>query len=458
MALAAGSTEGPYRFLDKLGEGGMGEVYLVEHIALGRREALKVLRPQLAHATEFVRRFRREARASHRVHHPGIVSVYDFGQLPGGRFYLAMEYVVGERLDQLVARGALSAADALPLLGQLAEAVAHAHQHGVVHRDLKPGNVLVSERAGKRELRVLDFGIAKIIAPEYQESGVLTLQGEVFGSPAYMAPEQWQARPATPAMDVYSIGCLAFELLTGSPPFPGRRMELMHAHLTAAPPALPGVPAEVAALVHACLAKSPAERPTSGELPQRLARLAAAHPRSDFEPADTHAERAPVPSDPAWAPTERNAFPGVEPRRLKLRAQAEAVLDRGDDRAVMVALARVHKLEVELARLGQRLAALEAETAELEAAARERQGALRFAVAELSFELAALTEGVPRTELEADIAGLERQLGEVSSGLDADLVAISDRQVAATASAASCEEALVAAYIVLERALLASRS
>jgi hypothetical protein len=124
----------------------------------------------------------------------------------------------------------------------------------------------------------------------------------------------------------------------------------------------------------------------------------------------------------------------------------------------MVALARVHELEVELARLGQRLAALEAETAELEAAARERQGALRFAVAELSFELAALTEGVPRTELEADIAGLERQLGEVSSGLDADLVAISDRQVAATASAASCEEALVAAYIVLERALLASRS
>ena len=448
-----GTTVGQYRFLDRLGEGGMGEVYLVEHVALGWREALKVLRPELAQAAEFVRRFRREARASHRVQHPGIVSVFDFGQLPGGRFYLAMEYVPGDRLDLLIERaGKLTAARALPLLAQIAEAAAHAHQHGVVHRDLKPGNVIVSERDGRREARVLDFGIAKIIAPEYQESGVLTLQGEVFGSPSYMAPEQWRAKPAAPAMDIYSIGCLGYELLTGAPPFRGKRMELMHRHLTQAPEPpsrlAPGVTSALDALILGCLAKDPAQRPRAAELAAELRRLSAAP--VDFEhaePTDTQAGGGAEAVPESGSDTERQ---GPVARRLALRELVEAVLDRTGDRAVTVALARVHEVEAELGRLEQRLRALDGESGELEQAAREREDALRFAVTELAFE----RDGLPadaRGDIQTDIAALEHKLGEVARRLEADLGAIGDRQVTAAAARAEREEELEAAYAALAR-------
>src|SRR5258706_1829378 len=159
-----------YCILRKLGEGAMGEVYLAEHVNLGRKEALKIIRPAHASDPEFVARFRREARATNRVQHPNIVSVYDFSQLPDGRLLLCMEYADGVGLDSVLGeKQRLPLPRAVHVLHQLADAVAHAHACGVVHRDLKPENLILVEHRGRSDvLKVLDFGIAKIVAQDYQ--------------------------------------------------------------------------------------------------------------------------------------------------------------------------------------------------------------------------------------------------------------------------------------------------
>jgi len=263
------TTQLGYQIVRKLGEGGMGEVYLANHTLLGRPEALKILLPRLASESEFVRRFRREARALNRVQHPNIVSVYDSGQLPDGRLYLATEYVDGTRLDDVVraAGGRLPAWRVLHILVQLADAIDHAHHCGVIHRDLKPSNLLLVGEPGRAEiLKVLDFGIAKIIAQDYEESHVVSQEGVVFGTPAYLAPECWRGNASQPALDIYAVGCVGYRLLTGAPPFSGSRMELMHAHLTAQPdpPSArledAGIPSELDAVILQCLAKEPERR------------------------------------------------------------------------------------------------------------------------------------------------------------------------------------------------------
>ncbi len=247
----------------------MGEVYLANHEVMGRPEALKILLPALAVESEFVRRFRREARALNRLQHPNIVSVYDSGQLPDGRLYLATEYVDGVRLDELVR----STGELLPIwrvlhiLVQLADAVDHAHHCGVIHRDLKLSNLIVVGEPGPAEvLKILDFGIAKIIAQDYEESQVVSREGVVFGTPTYLAPEVWRGEATNPSLDIYAAGCIGYKLLTGQPPFRGSRMELMHAHLTKQPvrpsercPAA-GIPDELDALILRCLEKKPARR------------------------------------------------------------------------------------------------------------------------------------------------------------------------------------------------------
>src|SRR5262249_8152448 len=148
----------------------------------------------------------------------------------------------------------------LHVLAQLADAVHHAHERGVVHRDLKPENLLLVEHRGKPDvLKVLDFGIAKIVAPDYAESVALTEHGEIFGTPEYMSPERCTGAPAAPSSDLYAVGCIAFELLAGRPPFEGRALQLMHAHLTEEPEApsraRAGVPLELDAIVLRLLAK-----------------------------------------------------------------------------------------------------------------------------------------------------------------------------------------------------------
>src|SRR5262245_51248111 len=179
--------DGRFRILRKLGEGSMGEVYLAEHVRLHRREALKVLLPQFEPHPAFLSRFRREARAVNRLQHPHIVTIYDYGQLPNGRFYLSMEYAEGARLDEVLRRlGPLPGGRALNVLCQLADAVDHAHTRGVLHRDVKPANlVLLPDQP--EQIKVLDFGLAKILHDE-RDLRKVTVRGSVFGMPAYMSP------------------------------------------------------------------------------------------------------------------------------------------------------------------------------------------------------------------------------------------------------------------------------
>jgi serine/threonine protein kinase len=243
----------------------MGEVFLVEHVETGRKEALKILMPFLATDPMFVSRFRREARAINRLRHPNIIEVYDFGQLPDDRFYLAMEYAAGESVHRSIKRqGWFDVPHTLHLLGQLAYAVHHAHSRGVVHRDLKPDNlILVGEG---EQLKVLDFGIAKIVAADHDESVALSTGRIVWGTPTYMSPERAAGIGNDPRSDLYAMGCLAYELLVGEPPFRGHSTDVVKAHLTEKP-ARPGelhpergIPAELDEVIARCLVKAPEHR------------------------------------------------------------------------------------------------------------------------------------------------------------------------------------------------------
>src|SRR5262245_15365142 len=180
----------------------MGDVYLAEHLEFRRKEALKILAPTLALDPRFVSRFRREARAVNRLRHPNIIGIYDFGQLPDGRFYLAMEYADGEPVWSRLRRDeVLPVPIALHVLGQLAHAVHHAHSRGVVHRDLKPANLILIGDT----LKVLDFGIAKIVAADHAESVAVSTGNIVYGTPNYMSPERARGVGSDPRSDLYAI-------------------------------------------------------------------------------------------------------------------------------------------------------------------------------------------------------------------------------------------------------------
>jgi len=259
---------GRYRIKRLLGAGGMGAVFLAEHEVLQRPFAVKVLRPELAEDPRLIERFHREARAASRIQHPSIVYISDFGQMEDGGLYLVMEYIPGKSLrEELFARGALPLERGLRILVQIADALDCAHRAGVVHRDLKPDNLLLTEHRGRPDfVKVLDFGVAKMVGPESAQSSALTARGELFGTPEYMAPEQIQGRPVSSASDIYSLGVVAYEVATGETPFSGSLMELVVAH-SIKPPVPPSARRPEAklspafdAIVARCLAKKPEDR------------------------------------------------------------------------------------------------------------------------------------------------------------------------------------------------------
>jgi serine/threonine-protein kinase len=278
-----GTTLGAYKIESELGRGGMGAVYTAVHSLLGRRAAVKVLLAELSKKEELVNRFFNEAKAATAIKHPSIVEIYDFGWAPDGSAYIVMELMRGEPLSSRLKRfGRLPVPIALTITRQVANALHAAHQAGIIHRDLKPDNVFLVpdvEVAGGERVKLLDFGIAKLTV-EGQASQTST--GAVMGTPVYMSPAQCEgARLVDPRSDLYSLGCMLFEMISGRPPFQSEGIGgLIGMHLFVAAPPLrsvaPDAPPEVEELVAKLLAKAPADRYQSAdELATAVGRLGA---------------------------------------------------------------------------------------------------------------------------------------------------------------------------------------
>ena len=247
---------GRYRVLRKLGGGGMADVYLCDDLTLGRRVAIKVLLQRYVGDPSFVERFRREAQAAAALNHPGLVSIYDWGQVDG-TYYIVMEYVEGETLkDAIRRRGRIPADEAVGIALQLLAAVDYAHRHGIIHRDIKPHNVMLSREGG---VKVMDFGIARV-----GDSG-MTEAGSVLGTAQYIAPEQAQGRPVDERSDLYSVGVVLYEMLTGTVPFRGESavaVAMKHVSEPVVPPRalVPDLPEALEQVVLKALAKRPDDR------------------------------------------------------------------------------------------------------------------------------------------------------------------------------------------------------
>ncbi len=244
---------GRYRVLEKLGQGGMGSVYLALHEAIEKKVAIKVLRPEYSMKPELVARFQREAISASRIKHPHVLDVFDFGQLENGCFYLTMEFLEGHDLaDELEKDSVLSVSRALRITNQVCKALAAAHAQGVVHRDLKPENVFLQrDHEGGESVKIVDFGIAQLrTKEEAAESETkrrrLTRTGMIFGTPEYMSPEQAAGKHADLRVDVYATGVMLYEMLTGAVPFTGQTFfGVLNSHLNDPLPPLRSMNPEV---------------------------------------------------------------------------------------------------------------------------------------------------------------------------------------------------------------------
>ncbi|HUH03724.1 MAG TPA: serine/threonine-protein kinase [Kofleriaceae bacterium] len=306
-----GQVLGHYRLVRKISEGCMGAVYYAEHELIGKPAAVKLLLEDLCGKREIVDRFFNEARATTSIQHPGIIEIYDFGYHSDGQAYLVMEYLRGETLgDRLERLGKLPQADAISIIRAVASAVGAAHQAGVVHRDLKPDNVFLvpdPEMPTGERAKVLDFGIAKLTESDDKRSAK-TRTGAVMGTPTYMSPEQCRgAGEVDQRTDIYALGCILFEMLTGRPPFLGEGWgEIIAAHLTEAAPRVrtlePSVSADVDEVVDRLLSKRPEQRLQTMDEVRRAfgGRFSTgpvdSQPRKTDEVAAAAAKRTPMPT------------------------------------------------------------------------------------------------------------------------------------------------------------------
>ncbi len=480
--------DGTYRVVELIGEGATGEVYLVEHIHIGRREAIKVLRPEVAADARLASRFRREARAINRLRHPNIIGIYDFGRLPDGRLYLTMEHAAGETLDLVLRKsGRLDVVRSLHMLHQLASAIDHAHSHGVVHRDLKPHNLVITDSGPKHDVvKILDFGLAKVLDVSGGSSDELTLRGEIFGTAEYMAPERLGGGPDDPRSDLYAIGCIAFELLTGKPPFTGPRALVMAAHMQSAPPSLgrafPGIPGVLDVIVQQLLAKDPAQRlqngrqlinaleqvpgfptrraPRTGRMtlaPEGAAALAASR-GVEVHDEITLQEKARAPRQIGYADTAAARTEEVRDEIFNALVDiAEETVDlHPGDAALALTLVLVERARADRARFAGERTQLEERHATAVQSVREREGSLRFAIAELRYERQRKDPPPSATaaqDLDFQIAQLDGRVRELTLGLGHELAALDERGIELAAAEADSEAAWLDAHGRLRTAL-----
>jgi eukaryotic-like serine/threonine-protein kinase len=253
-----------YLILARLGEGGMGRVYAAEHVKMNRQCAIKVMNPSLMNDAESTARFAREASNAARILHPNVAAVFDFGE-SDRTVYLVMEYVDGEPLSDILAReGALQPRRAIDIARQIADGLSAAHELGLIHRDLKPDNVIVTrKRDGKEIAKVVDFGIAKAVSDSPQDA--LTRSGLVIGTPEFMSPEQLLGDPVDQRTDIYALGCMLYQMLSGAKPFDAdSREQMIRRRLHEPPPHIreivPSIPKRVDTLIAHMLARSTADR------------------------------------------------------------------------------------------------------------------------------------------------------------------------------------------------------
>ena len=322
MTLTAGDRLGPYEILEPVGRGGMGAVYKAYDPALNRMVAVKVLPTEFLHDSSFAERFQREIRIWASIDHPSVVPVYMAG-IDNERPFLSMKFIAGGTLADRLAAGPLSFERAFAILADVAVALDHAHSLGVVHRDVKPANVLLGEE-GRAYLS--DFGIARIVSGERPA----TQPGGVAGTPRYMAPEQARSQTPDHRADIYSLGCMAYEMLTGIPPFSGETpLDVMMRHITETPTPprahAPELPAPAEAAILRAMAKDPAQR-----WPAATLFVQALTGDLDMDAAQTQSlpgYRAPTPPSASRAVSLRR--PGLARRRLFLALLGGLVLGAG---------------------------------------------------------------------------------------------------------------------------------
>src|ERR671930_409826 len=294
--------DGRYRILRKLGSGGMANVYLAEDEELGRRVAIKILNDRYANDELFIERFRREAKSAAGLSHPNIVSIYDRGEAEG-TYYIAMEVIEGRSLKELIlTRGPLPIAQAVAYTLEMLEALRCAHRHGIIHRDIKPHNILIGAR-----LKVTAFGIARAGASQMTEAG------SIMGTAQYLSPEQARGAPVTASSDLYSVGIVLYEMLTGKVPFSGdSAIEIAMKHLNELPKPpsklRPEIPPELDHVVLRALAKAPEDRyQTAEEFAEDLHRVESGLPPA---PETSEAATAPLPAPRATLGGATQVLPG----------------------------------------------------------------------------------------------------------------------------------------------------
>jgi eukaryotic-like serine/threonine-protein kinase len=323
-----------YRILSCLGEGGMGDVYRAEQLQLGRQVAVKFLQNGVVHDPKVLKRFEREARAMGRLSHPNCVSVFDFGT--AGSPYLVMDLVAGMSLRSIIDQGAVPALRAIGIARQVLSGLSHAHAHGIIHRDVKPDNIMVESTAAEDHVRILDFGLAKLLGSQAD----LT-QGLAVGTPNYMAPEQLSEGAVNERTDVYAVGIVLFEMLTGRKPFQDANvMEVLRRQLQMPPPRLRQVSprenhsAALETLLLRAMAKSQAERfPTAAAFAAAFDQV----PEARGESADPASQPGAAFEATVFArPAAATAVPAETPERV---VPARRALSRRARTAVLLSAA-----------------------------------------------------------------------------------------------------------------------